>query len=600
MRFRYRFSFGFVVLLGLMLFFGVLLTSPYVSAAAGDTAVVAVDLVNIRSGPGTGYQVAAQAALGDRLTVLNKSGDWYSVKLNSGLTGWVAGWLVAIETAGPDVSPPVNQPASSGSGGSRYGGEIAVVTGSVVNVRSGPGTGYDVFSQVGLNERLPVLDKSGDWYKVKLSGGAEGWVAGWLVAIETAGPDVSPPVNQPVSSGSGGSRSGGEIAVVTGSVVNVRGGPGTGYDVFSQVGLNERLPVLDKSGDWYKVKLSGGAEGWVAGWLVNVLQPAPAAQNPDNGVPEGSRGSADRPAGEALSLKISQSGGKTNATVEASAPFDYSSFFLNNPDRLVVDLKGVAIGNLPQSTKVNSDTVLNVRAGYYQKDPDITRLVFELSGGAQYVASLSSDQKVLTVQTYIPDISGAYRGKVIAIDPGHGGSDPGAVGSGGTKEKEVNLDIARRVAKILEAQGAKVVLTRSGDQDIDLYPRTDKANNAKADVFVSIHMNANNDKSIGGTTTYIYSGNGDAKQAARIQESGRLARYVQAELLKALGLRDIGVKDANFAVLRTSNMPAVLAEVAFISSAAEEKLMKTDQFRNKVAEAIARGIGAYFAEKRTA
>ncbi|MDF9409796.1 MAG: N-acetylmuramoyl-L-alanine amidase LytC precursor [Pelotomaculum sp. PtaB.Bin013] len=472
-------------------------------------------------------------------------------------------------------------------------GEIAVVKVDVANIRTGPGTDNSVFSQVGLAERLPVLGKSGDWCQVRISDGSTGWVAGWLVALETTGTTPEP-------SRSGEDSGSLKTAVVTGSVVNIRSGPGTSNGVIGQVNQGNTLSILEQSGDWYRVKLSSGSTGWVAGWLVSVRS-APAQTSPpvnqDTGgkTPGDNSGKADNQSGKALSLNVSDSGGKTSATLKASAPFNYSSFFLNNPDRLVVDMQGVTPGDLPLNTTVDSKSVSQVRVGYFQKNPDVTRLVFELKGGAQYLASLSTDQKTLTVETYIPNVSGSYRGKIITIDPGHGGSDPGAIGAGGTKEKEVTLDIANRIARILEANGAKVVMARSGDTDDDLYERTDKANNAKSDVFVSIHINANNDKSIGGTTTYIYSGTG-----ARVQESDRLARCVQAEMIKTLGLRDIGVKSANFAVLRTSNMPAILVEVAFISNAAEEKLMRTDSFRSKAAEAIARGIGLYFAQRRTA
>jgi len=166
----------------------------------------------------------------------------------------------------------------------------------------------------------------------------------------------------------------------------------------------------------------------------------------------------------------------------------------------------------------------------------------------------------------------------------------------GTKEKDITLDIAKRVKNLLEARGAKVIMTRTGESEIGLYERTSKANSSKADIFVSIHMNANDNAALGGTSTYVYSG---AKNA-RVQESERLARYIQSELVKVLGLRDIGVKYDNFAVLRTSNMPAVLCELAFISNIPEEKYMNTDGFKNTAAEAIVLGIGRYFAEKRNA
>jgi len=592
MHLKNRLSIVFYVPLLLTLLLCICLSCPYISAAAGEVAVVKADVLNIRTGPSTDSIVSTQVGLGERLPVLGKSGDWYQVKVSNGSTGWVAGWLVALEADGNSTNPSIPGVAAGS-------GKVAVVTGSTVNVRSGPGTGNGVIGQVTQGDTLSVLEQSGDWYRVKTSSGLTGWVAGWLVALEAAGDPPGPSRSGEVA----GSE---KVAVVTGSTVNVRSGPGTGNGVIGQVTQGDTLSVLEQSGDWYRVKTSSGLTGWVAGWLVSVrsvpaAQPSTPVGQDNSTLPEENSAKVDNQSGgKALSLKVQNFGGKTSATVKVSAPFNYSSFTLNNPDRLVVDLQGVAAGDLPQNIKVDSKTVSQVRVGYYQKNPDITRLVFELKGGAQYLASLSSDQKILTVETYIPDVSGSYRGKVIVIDAGHGGSDPGAVGASGTKEKEVNLDIAKRVARILEAQGAKVVMARSGDSDVGLYERTDKANKAKADVFVSIHMNANNDKSIGGTSTYIYSGTGDSRETARIQESNRLARYVQAELVKALGLRDIGIRDANFAVLRTANMPAILAEVAFISNAAEEKMMRTDDFRNKVAEAIARGIGLYFAEKRTA
>ncbi len=590
------------------LFLGILFLLPHISFAAGGTAVVAANVVNIRSGPGTGYALITQVGLDQRLPILSQSGDWYQISLPSGEKGWLAGWLVNFK----EDTAPVAQD-----------GNLAVVVNvECANIRDGAGASYNLISQVVSGDRLPVLEKSGDWYKVRLNSGAAGWVAGWLVKEATVTVTTTP---QAIPAPASPSTQGEKIAAVTGSVVNVRSGPGTSNGTTGQVYQGNSLPVLEQSGDWYRVKLPNGATGWVAGWLLSIqvaqpvetVQPAQPQQqtvsvqtadrggNPreDSGnkdVSQGDSANATSQSGKALSLKITNSGSKTNTVVEADKPIDYSAFFLSSPDRLVVDLKGIAIGALPSSKVVNSKTVSKVRTGYFQKNPDITRLVFDLSDTAFYVASLSNNNKTLTVQTYIPDIEGSYAGKIIAIDAGHGGPDPGAIGQRGAKEKDVTLDIAKRVARLLESRGAKVIMTRTGDQDIGLYERTDKANKAKAGIFVSIHINASTNPAIGGTSTYIYNGNTNRTQAARISESDRLAQYVQAELVKTLGLRDIGVNSANFAVLRTANMPAILAELAFISNLPEEKYINTDVFRNGAAEAIVKGIGLYLAEKRAA
>ncbi len=573
MHLRYRFPGIFLIALALFLSFGVLMTNK----AFADTAVVTTDVLNIRAGPGTGYNIVTQAGLNERFSVLDKSGDWYCVSLASGQKGWLAGWLVNIEK-----SPVQTAPSTS---------TAVRVNGNAVNVRSGPGTGYSVITQVNSGATLPVLGSANDWYNVGLGSGGSGWIAGWLVtAVITP---AAPPSRSDTTTG--------RNAVVTGSVVNVRGGPGTTSNVIGQVFQGNSLAVLDQSNDWIRVMLPNGNTGWVAGWLVSMqtapVNPQPAPNPPAN---QGGSGGTTPPnsgsAGKGLSLAVSSAGARTTTVVKASAPFSYTQSVLANPDRLVVDLKGIVPGELAPATNVNSQTVSQIRTGHFQKNPDITRVVFDLKGGALYDISVSSDGKTLTVQTYIPDIEGSYAGKIIAVDAGHGSPDPGATGKLGTKEKDITLDIAKRVKNLLEARGAKVIMTRTGEPEIGLYERTSKANSAKANIFVSIHMNANDNAALGGTSTYVYSG---AKNA-RVQESERLARYIQSELVKVLGLRDIGVKYDNFAVLRTSNMPAVLCELAFISNIPEEKYMNTDGFKNTAAEAIVQGIGRYFAEKRNA
>lgn len=574
MHLRYRVPSIFLFMLALALFLGVLLSST--NTAFADTAVVSANILNVRSGPGTGYSIITQVGSGNRLTVLEKSGDWYCVSLSTGQKGWLAGWLVSIE--------PSQAPAAQTTT------QVARVNGSSVNIRSGPGTGYNVVTQVGSGATLPILGSSSGWYNVRTGSGSSGWIAGWLVTVVTS----------PSSAPSRSDLTSGRNAVVTGSTVNVRSGPGTANSVIGQVVQGNSLSVQEQSGDWYRVILSNGSSGWVAGWLVSMqTTPVNPPSNQSGSVEaptQGNSGDTGSPAARGLTLKASDLGDKTSTVVTASAPFEFTQSILANPDRLVVDLKGIAIGELPAATNVNSESVSQIRTGYFQKNPDITRVVFDLKGGALYDVSLSSDHKTLTVETFIPDIKNSYNGKIIAIDAGHGGPDPGAVGKLGTKEKEINLDIAKRVAKLLEARGAKVIMTRSSDKEVGLYERTNMANSAKADVFVSIHINANENTALGGTSTYVYSGS----KTSRVQESDRLARYIQSELVKTLGLRDIGVKYANFVVLRTSSMPSVLCELAFISNLPEEKYINKDGFKNSAAEAIVKGIGVYFAEKRNA
>jgi N-acetylmuramoyl-L-alanine amidase len=161
------------------------------------------------------------------------------------------------------------------------------------------------------------------------------------------------------------------------------------------------------------------------------------------------------------------------------------------------------------------------------------------------------------------------------VDAGHGGHDPGAVGIvHNLTEKLVNLDTALKLTKLLEGAGAKVILPRKTDVFIPLGQRVTMANNAKADIFVSIHANGHNNRSIGGTETYYNS-------SYRPADSRRLASLVQQELVKELKLRDIGIKEGSFYVIRHTTMPSILLELAFLSNAHEESLLNQPSFPAK-------------------
>ncbi|TZE82014.1 N-acetylmuramoyl-L-alanine amidase family protein [Calorimonas adulescens] len=179
----------------------------------------------------------------------------------------------------------------------------------------------------------------------------------------------------------------------------------------------------------------------------------------------------------------------------------------------------------------------------------------------------------------------------ICIDPGHGGSDPGAIGPGGTKEKDITLAVALKVGEKLKANGLEVVFTRANDnpgfpqdQRQNLAKRVSIANMAKVDLFVSIHCNSAVDQQAHGTETYYY----------KLGYNGeKLARAIQDEMLKATGLYNRGVKTANFYVIKYTQMPAALVEMAFISNPAEEKLLASIEFQEKAVTAIAKGICNY-------
>ena len=186
------------------------------------------------------------------------------------------------------------------------------------------------------------------------------------------------------------------------------------------------------------------------------------------------------------------------------------------------------------------------------------------------------------------------KNKIITIDPGHGGSDSGAVGPNGYTEKEGAFAISQKVASILNQSGAKVVMTRDSDVDVygpnasarnELQARVDVGNNANSDIFVSIHCNAFVNPAANGTQTFYY---GSSYQGQR------LAQNIQEKMIEANGLRDRGISTCNFYVVKHSYMPAVLIETAFITNYDEEALLSDDEWQTTMAKAIAEGINEYF------
>ena len=219
---------------------------------------------------------------------------------------------------------------------------------------------------------------------------------------------------------------------------------------------------------------------------------------------------------------------------------------------------------------------------------------------------------------------------VIVLDPGHGGVETGATGPTGLQEKDLTLDLARRLKSLLERQGATVVLTRDDDRVLPLDDRTAIANHNRAILFISIHLNASKRKSAFGAETYFLSTSAtdaeartlaglenkayepadanepmtpatprdhqlelilwDLAQNGFLAESSRLAEAVQTELNAMTGVRDRGVRQAPFRVLMGATMPAILVEAGFISNPEEEARFKDDAYKDKIAQAIARAV----------
>jgi len=321
---------------------------------------------------------------------------------------------------------------------------------------------------------------------------------------------------------------------------------------------------------------------------------------------------------------------RTRVVIEFNELPEYKIGILRNPERIYFDLKDTSFNFSKKSFSVDKGVVKKIRIGRYKDN--ILRIVLDLTKITKYKIFVlkTPPRLVIDLNKDSKELFFIKRKKIVVIDPGHGGRDPGAIGPRGLKEKDVVLDIAKRLKKILEEQyNLKVYLTRRDDRFLPLKARTRFANRKKADVFVSIHINASKRRRACGIETYLLNWTND-KEALRVaarenaisvekmkksktelgmilaslerdskrDESLRLAYYIHSSLISKLtrsykGIKNLGVKQALFYVLVGATMPSVLVEVGFISNPKEERLLRSYTFRQKAASAIAKGIVRY-------
>ncbi|WP_338803819.1 N-acetylmuramoyl-L-alanine amidase AmiC [Xenorhabdus griffiniae] len=370
-----------------------------------------------------------------------------------------------------------------------------------------------------------------------------------------------------------------------------------------------------------------------------------------------------------IAVRIWPASSYTRVTLESNIPLKYRQFSLTNPNRIVIDLQGIQLNSILSSMGAQvqrRDPYLKlVRAGQF--NPKTVRLVFEIKQPvsphiftlppiAKFKHRLVLDlypkkavdvandpllalleeynsgnlEQNLPAQTRKPGKAGKDRPVVIMLDPGHGGEDSGAIGKYKTREKDVVLQIARRLRALIKREpGMKVYMTRNEDVFIPLTVRVAKARKMRADLFVSIHADAFTSRSARGSSVFALSTKGATSNTARflaqtqneadliggVSKSGdkyldhTMLDLVQTatindslkfgnEVLKRMGkinkLHKNSVDQAGFAVLKAPDIPSILVETAFISNLEEERKLKTAKFQQQVAESIFAGIKAYF------
>lgn len=391
-----------------------------------------------------------------------------------------------------------------------------------------------------------------------------------------------------------------------------------------------------------------------------------------------------------LAVRIWPAEDYTRVTLECDAPLKYTQFTVENPDRLVVDIEGVEFNSVLDSLagKVAADDpyIKLLRAGRFK--PGVVRLVmelktkvnpqvFELKPAGEYGHRLVLDvypvkppdpmmallegrkegvepssreqdfqiaEKKPEPTDKLPEAPEVHTSKksgrpvvdrlvTVMLDPGHGGEDPGAIGQGGSYEKNVTLQVAKRLKARLDAEpNMRAVLTRDSDFFVPLGMRVQKARRVRSDLFLSIHADAWIKPDARGSSVFVLSERGasstlarlmakrendadliggvnvgvkdaflartllDLSQTATINDSLKLGKYLLGELGAINTLHNASVEQASFAVLKAPDIPSALIETAFISNPEEERRLNDNAYQDKLADAIVRGVRMYFSK----
>ena len=278
-------------------------------------------------------------------------------------------------------------------------------------------------------------------------------------------------------------------------------------------------------------------------------------------------------------LTLRKVAGHWQMLLSADDRFSYKATPIGD-DRLRIDIAGGKVSLPRDSVYIDNGLIARVRVN--SQSSGTTQLTIDLDQPVRHTAQLLGNQRSLLL--------GFHRvGKErITLDPGHGGSDHGATGQKGTREKDVTLAIATRLARMMEAGGMSVQMTRMKDLEILLRPRVEMANRNDADVFVSIHANSfGSQHGVNGIETYYFT-----------DESHALAKSIHKSLLQSLGRPDRGVRKNNFYVVHHTKMPAALIELGYLSNAEEEALLASPAYQERAAQAIYAGIKEFQAARK--
>ncbi len=367
------------------------------------------------------------------------------------------------------------------------------------------------------------------------------------------------------------------LVLTNGAYTPVRVGPSKSHPRLTELPAGVPLWAEDKVGGWYRLRLARGVTAYAH--EVSVRAQEPGAPPPPGSV-------------ALVTVAPSEAGVRVTLSVGGRVPFRVRQFVA--PQRLCLDLFGAGKADCRWRCLPIEDFVGGLRLR--QIAPDRAQLWIELVGAQQRGYEVSyPDGHSLALEIRRPYASPGLRGKLIVLDPGHGGGDEGAVGRSGLQEKDANLAIAREIKALLVDKGSRVVLTRESDLPLtepgstartELTARVICSKSLHPDIFVSIHCNhpgSDHRPDVAGTETYYWS-----------PMSAQPAYLIQGALCREVGTASRLIAPRPFRVLRETDAPRVLVECCYISCPREEALLRDAAGRRRIATGIVDGLCDYF------
>lgn len=555
--------------------------------------IVTSKVVNVREGAGLSFPIVKKLAKGESYPILKEDGDWIEIRIGVGKTGWVANWLVERKS-----ESDTNQvKKESGQG---------MISGSSVRVRTGPGTTFQTVGSLSKGTAVDIIEKNENWIKVKTAD-IEGWVSSDYLKLPASSGNAAKKdstkekeTNQSVKTG---------VTLV--DRLNVRSEPSKSSAVLGKLNKNTAVTVYRVENEWAEIDFQG-VRGWVAEPYIQISED-------EDETKINMAGATARVTAEGLNVRKDAS---LSSKVIGSVNKDEIYAILQTKGKMTqIQLSGTKKGwvvswylekeNVEQTTKekkidVKGNKITIIHDGTILRsepdgDSEIVEQVnegetFSASGkeGDWYSIKLKSGKTayvagwIVTIegnseQIQRPGVEKYLKDKTIVIDPGHGGRDSGTVGVGGTLEKNLTIRTAELLRDKLQAAGAKVILTRSGNTYVPLPSRVGTSHIHNADAFISLHYDSTKDQITSGITTYYYH---DYQRS--------LATTLANSLGSTMQVPNRGSRYGNFHVTRENKRVATLIELGYLSNPVEELTLTSNEYQEKITSAIYNGLARYF------